>query len=104
MSRGNDRSGYGLTPRQRDLLVYLSARESCPSYAEMALAIGAESKSTINRLVCQLEKRGYIRRLPKCARAIELIHRDGAGEPPAKRPMGWQFSEVLYLPLHGRID
>lgn len=63
----------GLTPRQRDLLAYLHGCELCPSYEEMREAIGLENKSGITRLVDALEERGYIRRLPNRARAIELI-------------------------------
>lgn len=66
-----------LTKRQRDLLVFLSTHVNetglMPAYIEMANAIGIASKSGIHRLVLALEERGFIRRIPNRARAIEVI-------------------------------
>jgi SOS-response transcriptional repressor LexA len=50
----------GLTPRAVELLTYLRERDTTPSYEEMKQAIGAGSKHTVFRLVCQLEERGAI--------------------------------------------
>lgn len=63
----------GLTSRQRELLAYISERDICPSYEEMRKALGAASLNSIARLVGQLEDRGRIHRLPRRARAIEVI-------------------------------
>jgi SOS-response transcriptional repressor LexA len=64
----------GLTPRQRELLAYLSERELCPSYAEIGNALGIGHKSAVISLLNGLEERGYIRRLKNRARAIEVLH------------------------------
>jgi repressor LexA len=44
-----------------------------PSFGEMAVAMGLSSKSAVHRIVTALEERGFIRRLPNRARAIEVI-------------------------------
>lgn len=71
-----------LTVRQRDLLLFIDRtyRETgvIPSFDEMKDALGCKSKSDIFRLVEGLEERGYIRRLPKRARAIEITPRGKA--------------------------
>ena len=46
-----------------------------PSYDEMKDALGLASKSGIHRMITALEERGYIRRLPNKARAIELTEK-----------------------------
>jgi repressor LexA len=63
----------GLTPRQRELLAYLSERDLCPSYEEMLAALDLKGKNAVARLLGRLEERGYIRRLPNRARAIEVL-------------------------------
>ena len=64
-----------LTRKQSELLEYLTTHLSMndvpPSFDEMRDALGLASKSGIHRLVSGLEERGYIRRLPNRARAIE---------------------------------
>jgi len=66
-----------LTRRQHLLLSYLRDRTrrcgATPSFSEMAEAIGLRSKGSVHRLVGALEERGYIRRLARRARAIEVI-------------------------------
>lgn len=67
---------YGLTPQQQNLLTVLTDNDrdgKMPSHSEILALCGFKSKSTINRLLNGLEERGYIRRLPKRARAIEII-------------------------------
>lgn len=63
----------GLTLRQRELLVYLRERETCPSYREIIAALGWQSIGTLTRVLNGLEERGCIRRLRRRARAIEVI-------------------------------
>lgn len=71
-----------LTPQLSKLLSFLDAKLAvdgfCPSYEEMMQAVGLRSKSGINRMILELEERGYIRRIPARARAIEVIRRPGA--------------------------
>jgi repressor LexA len=66
-----------LTKRQRSLLVYLSeqiaASGTAPSYQEIASEMNLTSKSGVHRLVNALEERGFIRRIPNRARAIEIV-------------------------------
>jgi SOS-response transcriptional repressor LexA len=70
----------GLTPRQRELLAYISERELCPSFDEMRRALGYASKEGVGRILRALEERGYIRRLPNRARAIEVLQRPPGGK------------------------
>src|SRR5690348_14503699 len=65
-----------LTRKQYELLVFINRRLSdggvSPSFDEMKEALGLRSKSGIHRLITGLEERGFIRRLPHRARALEI--------------------------------
>lgn len=65
-----------LTKKQRDLLEFIHKRVQRdgvpPSFDEMKEALDLRSKSGIHRLITALEERGYIRRLPHRARALEI--------------------------------
>ena len=66
-----------LTQKQKDLLILIDRKIKAvgvpPSYDEMKDALGLASKSGIHRLITALEERGFIRRLPNKARALEVI-------------------------------
>ena len=66
-----------LTKKQSDLLRFIHERlkESGvpPSFDEMKEALDLRSKSGIHRLILALEERGFIRRLPNRARALEVL-------------------------------
>ena len=66
-----------LTRKQFELLRFIHERlkESGvpPSFDEMKDALDLRSKSGIHRLITALEERGFIRRLPNRARALEVI-------------------------------
>jgi len=66
-----------LTKKQRELLLFINQRLTAtgisPSFDEMKDALRLKSKSGIHRLVSGLEERGFIRRLPHRARALEVI-------------------------------
>ncbi len=66
-----------LTPKQKELLMFIHERvkESGvpPSFDEMKEALDLKSKSGIHRLITALEERGFIRRLPHRARALEIL-------------------------------
>ena len=66
-----------LTRKQHDLLLFIHERlkESGipPSFDEMKEALDLASKSGIHRLITALEERGFIRRLPNRARALEVL-------------------------------
>jgi repressor LexA len=65
-----------LTRKQRELLQFIQERlgdsEISPSFDEMKDALGLKSKSGVHRLITGLEERGFIRRLPHRARALEV--------------------------------
>ena len=66
-----------LTRKQHELLLFIHERlkESGipPSFDEMKEALDLASKSGIHRLITALEERGFIRRLPNRARALEVL-------------------------------
>ncbi len=66
-----------LTQKQKDLLLFIHERLQQagvpPSFDEMKDALDLKSKSGIHRLITALVERGFIRRLPHRARAIEVI-------------------------------
>ena len=65
-----------LTPKQKQLLLFINERIEAtgvpPSFDEMKEALDLKSKSGIHRLIMALEERGFIRRLPHRARALEV--------------------------------
>ena len=66
-----------LTRKQHDLLLFIHERLKeagiPPSFDEMKDALDLASKSGIHRLITALEERGFIRRLPNRARALEVL-------------------------------
>ena len=66
-----------LTPKQKQLLLFINERIEAtgvpPSFDEMKVALDLKSKSGIHRLIMALEERGFIRRLPHRARALEVM-------------------------------
>ena len=105
-----------LTRKQHELLLYIDRRLSetgiSPSFEEMKEALDLKSKSGVHRLISALVERGFIRRLPNRARALEVVKmpelsgagggnvvplRTAAPTPPAPA------NDVIDLPLHGRI-
>ena len=121
-----------LTRKQHELLLFINERmrESGipPSFDEMKDALDLASKSGIHRLITALEERGFIRRLPNRARALEVIKlpeshnaarerrgfspsviegsRGKAPEPVAKpkvQPANEDAPQVATVPVMGRI-
>ena len=66
-----------LTKKQKNLLLFINKKLRSsgvsPSYEEMKESLHLKSKSGIHRLISALEERGFIRRLPHKARALEVI-------------------------------
>ncbi len=66
-----------LTRKQQELLLFIHQRLQeegiPPSFDEMKEALDLKSKSGIHRLIMALEERGFIRRLPNRARALEVL-------------------------------
>ena len=119
-----------LTQKQLELLTFLKnhlkKNDVPPSFDEMKDALNLKSKSGIHRLVSALEERGFIRRLPNRARAIEII-KTTAIEPSIKsvnetlpqrqfspnvipgnfpqaiRSEDNEDNQIIALPLYGKI-
>jgi len=66
-----------LTKKQKNLLLFVNEKLKqtgiSPSYDEMRSALNLKSKSGIHRLISALEERGFIKRLPHKARALEVV-------------------------------
>ena len=66
-----------LTKKQKNLLIFINEKLKrtgiSPSYDEMRMSLNLKSKSGIHRLISALEERGFIKRLPHKARALEVI-------------------------------
>ncbi len=123
-----------LTRKQHELLLFINDRLGqsgvSPSFDEMKDALGLKSKSGIHRLISGLEERGFIRRLPHRARALEVTRLpDALSQPmpaaaaPAEPARGGfapnvirgsfgtalpgaqvaPEAETVQLPLYGRI-
>ncbi len=99
-----------LTVKQRELLMFIDGRlkESgvSPSFDEMREALELKSKSGVHRLISALEERGFIRRLPNRARALEVVKpAEARAENIAQlRPaVPAAANDTLDIPLHGRI-
>jgi repressor LexA len=99
-----------LTRKQSELLTYIQAQlaESgiSPSFEEMKEALALKSKSGVHRLISALEERGFIRRLPNRARALEILRMPEAQAGAASQPKPatpQAANDVIDLPLHGRI-
>lgn len=122
-----------LTRKQQELLIFINERLNeggvSPSFDEMKDALGLKSKSGIHRLITGLEERGFIRRLPHRARALEVLRLPEkplvmARSAPAAQEVTPKFkpnvikgefrpglagraasndAEAVSLPLYGRI-
>ncbi len=79
-----------LTRKQHELLRFINERLKetgvPPSFDEMKDALDLRSKSGIHRLITALEERGFIRRLPNRARALEILRMPESSSPGFGRP------------------
>ena len=94
-----------LTAEQRRALQIIVARldagGNAPTRLELAAELGLRSKSGTQRLVDALVERGYLRRLPYRARALEVVRRPEAAVPPvapATLPPEAVFEAATRLP------
>jgi repressor LexA len=111
-----------LTKKQHELLMFIHERIKetgvSPSFDEMKEALGLASKSGIHRLITALEERGFLRRLPHRARALEVTklptQATAAAPPKGRAPFKPQLVEpradapgaandTRELPILGRI-
>lgn len=91
-----------LTPRQRDLLRFIAdymaaSNGVAPSFVQMSEALGLRSKSGLHRTLCSLEERGFIRRLPYRARALEIVRSLPADENATFDQEGCSLDELRAL-------
>ncbi len=111
-----------LTRKQHELIRFIQVRleESgvSPSFEEMKEALDLKSKSGVHRLISALEERGFIRRLPNRARALEVLKQpeDVSTKLPSRvtsaagvaarsdaATLRSPANDVIEIPLHGRI-
>ena len=109
-----------LTRKQHELIGFIQARLEetgiSPSFEEMKEALDLKSKSGVHRLISALEERGFIRRLPNRARALEVLKQPdnvpvkaAANSNSALNPIRAAVphreaaNDVIEIPLHGRI-
>jgi repressor LexA len=111
-----------LTRKQHELLMFIHERIKetgvSPSFDEMKEALDLASKSGIHRLITALEERGFLRRLPHRARALEVVklpqQATAAAPPKGRAPFKPQLVESSQaapvaandsrdLPILGRI-
>ena len=112
-----------LTAKQHELIRFIQQRLEdtgiSPSFEEMKEALDLKSKTGVHRLISALEERGFIRRLPNRARALEVVKLPenavmGSPAPvaandavsaaiPAKAVAPEPANDIIDVPLHGRI-
>ena len=99
-----------LTAKQRELLLFIDGRLKqdgvSPSFDEMREALDLKSKSGVHRLISALEERGFIRRLPNRARALEVLklpETQRATVVPMRPAAPAPANDTMEIPLHGRI-
>ena len=96
-----------LTKKQHELLLFLEKRISqtgiTPSFEEMKNKVGLKSKSGIHRLISALEDRGFIRKLPFKARAIEILKMPNIKSKPPNHKTITVDKNIVELPIVGRI-
>lgn len=111
-----------LTRKQHELIRFIQVKLEetgiSPSFEEMKEALDLKSKSGVHRLISALEERGFIRRLPNRARALEVLRQpDNVSQtapkpantntvaPPLRSPAATPrpANDVIEIPLHGKI-
>ena len=95
-----------LTKKQSELLRFINERLKeagvPPSFDEMKDALDLRSKSGIHRLIMALEERGFIRRLPNRARALEVLRLPESSSPMGTSRNG-RFSPSVIEGTLGRV-
>lgn len=112
-----------LTAKQHELIRFIQKKLDetgiSPSFEEMKEALDLKSKSGVHRLISALEERGFIRRLPNRARALEVIRQPEDVTPTPRAAAAANdavtsgsavlkaapapANDVIEIPLHGRI-
>jgi len=96
-----------LTKKQHELLLFLEERITqsgvTPSFEEMKNRVGLKSKSGIHRLISALEDRGFIKKLPFKARAIEILKSPNIKSKSSDNKNETLDKDIVELPVVGRI-
>lgn len=116
-----------LTRKQLELLLFINTRLKeegvPPSFEEMKDALDLQSKSGVHRLIVALEERGFIRRMPNRARALEVLKLPDSHNPALTKKGGFRPNVIdgnlgkgrsptpandgmprsTYVPMMGRI-
>ena len=96
-----------LTKKQHELLLFLEEKISqsgiTPSFEEMKNKVGLKSKSGIHRLISALEDRGFIKKLPFKARAIEILKLPNIKPQSFNNKANEVDKNIVELPIAGRI-
>ena len=99
-----------LTVKQHELLLFINKRLNdsgvSPSFDDMREALVLKSKSGVHRLISALEERGFIRRLPNRARALEVLKLPDSAAPSApatRQVVPAAANDTIEIPMHGRI-
>ena len=101
-----------LTRKQHELICFIDDRLCqtgvSPSFEEMKDALDLKSKSGVHRLISALEERGFLRRLPTRARALEVLKMPerAEGKKPVQKTAPARpepANDTIEVPLHGRI-
>jgi repressor LexA len=83
-----------LTRKQLELLLFINSRLKeegvPPSFEEMKSALDLQSKSGVHRLIVALEERGFIRRMPNRARALEVLKLPDSHSPSMSKKGGFK--------------
>jgi len=96
-----------LTKKQHELLLFLEEKIAksgvTPSFEEMKNKVGLKSKSGIHRLISALEDRGFIKKLPFKARAIEILKSPNIRSKSIDKKDDTLDKHIVELPVVGRI-
>jgi repressor LexA len=106
---GSTRGLPMLTRKQYELLLFIHERIRetgiPPSFDEMKDALDLKSKSGIHRLITALEERGFLRRMEKRARALEVVRLpDNMAETARPATTRSQAQRVMPSLRHGRTE
>jgi repressor LexA len=95
-----------LTRKQLELLMFINERLKeegvPPSFEEMKEALNLQSKSGVHRLIVALEERGFLRRMPNRARALEVLKLPES-HSPSLTPRKQSFTPSVIQGNLGRV-
>ncbi len=97
-----------LTKKQHELLLFLEEKITqsgvTPSFEEMKNRVGLKSKSGIHRLISALEDRGFIKKLPFKARAIEILKSPNIRPKSSDNKNETLDKHIVEKTVNGRIE